>query len=60
MMRAGPLRRRRAEELILSNCGAGEDAGESPGQQGEQTNQILKEINPDYPLKGLRLKLKLQ
>ena len=27
---------------MLSNCGAGEDSGESPGQQGDQTNQYLK------------------
>ena len=28
-----------AEELIFSNCGAGEDSCESLGQQGDQTNQ---------------------
>ena len=27
------------EELILSNCGAGEDSWESLGQQGDQTSQ---------------------
>ena len=27
----------RAEEFMLSNCGAGEDAWESPGQQGSQS-----------------------
>ena len=27
------------KELMLSNCGAGEDSSESLGQQGEQTNQ---------------------
>ena len=42
---------------MLSNCGAGEDAGESLGQQGLS---ILKEINPEYSLEGLMLKLKLQ
>ena len=30
------------------------------GQQGDQTSQILKEINPLYSLEGLMLKLKLQ
>ena len=43
--------------IMLSNCGAGEDAGESLGQQGLS---ILKEINPEYSLEGLMLKLKLQ
>ena len=28
-----------AEELMLSNCGVGEDALESLGQQGDQTSQ---------------------
>ena len=49
--------------MMLLNCGAGENSCESLGQQGEQTraNQsILKEINPEYSLEGLMLKLKLQ
>ena len=29
----------RTKELLLSNCGAGEDSGESLGQQGDQTSQ---------------------
>ena len=28
-----------AEELMVLNCGAGEDSWESPGQQGDQTSQ---------------------
>ena len=28
-----------AEEWMLSNCGAGEDSWETPGQQGDQINQ---------------------
>jgi len=28
--------------------------------QGDQINQFLKEINPEYSLEGLLLKLKLQ
>ena len=28
-----------AEELILLNCGVGEDSWESPGLQGDQTSQ---------------------
>ena len=44
------------EELMLSNCGAGEDSWTA-----RRSNQsILKEISPEYPLEGLMLKLKLQ
>ena len=39
---------------MLSNCGAGEDSSESLGQQGDQ------EINCEYSLEELMLKLKLQ
>ena len=47
------------QELILSNCGAGEDSWESFGQR--RSNQsILKEINSEYSLEGQILKLKLQ
>ena len=45
---------------MLLNCGAGEDSSESPGLQGDSNKSILKEINPEYLLEGLRLKLKLQ
>ena len=38
-VRVGPSGRLSAEELILLNCGAGEDSWESLGQQGDQTNQ---------------------
>ena len=30
---------KKAEELMLSNCGAGEDSWESLGQQGDQTSK---------------------
>ena len=43
---------------MLLDCGAGEDSQEPLGQQDQ--NKILKEINPEYPLEGLMLKLKLQ
>ena len=43
---------------MISNCGAEEDSCESLGQQGDKS--ILKEINPEYTLEGLMLKLKLQ
>ena len=50
------------ERLNLTelNYGVGEDSWESLGLQGEQTSQSLKEINPEYSLGGLMLKLKLQ
>ena len=38
---------------MLSNCGVGEDSLESLGQQGDQYQSILKEINPEYSLEGL-------
>ena len=41
------------KELMLSNCGAGEDSRRS-------NQSILKEINPEDSLEGLMLKLKLQ
>ena len=40
------------------NYCAGEDSWESLGQQ--EIKSILKELNPDYSLKGLILKLDLQ
>ena len=45
-----------AEELMLLNCGAGEDLRVI--WTAKRSNQsILKEINPDYSLEGLMLKL---
>ena len=41
------------KELMLSNCGAGEDSRESLGQQGDQTSQSKKK----YSLEGLMLTL---
>ena len=56
-MRVRLQRRLSAQELMLSNCGAGEDSWES---LGVQKWSIQKEINPEYSLEGLMLKLKLQ
>ena len=42
---------------MLSNCNAGEDSSKSLGLQEYQS--VLKEINPEYSLEGLMLKLKL-
>ena len=47
---------RSTEELMLLNCGVGEDSWECLELQGD----FLKEISPDYSLEGLMLKLKLQ
>ena len=48
-----------AEELMLSNCGAGEDS-RAPWTARRSNQSILKEINLEYSLEGLMLKLKLQ
>ena len=42
-----------------SNCGAGEDS-RGPWTARSSNQSILKEINPEYSLEGLVLKLKLQ
>ena len=44
---------------MLLKFGVGEDSRESFGLHGDQTS-TLKEINPEYSLKGLMLKLKCQ
>ena len=44
---------------MLSNCGAGEDL-RVPWPARRSNQSILKEINPEYSLEGLMLKLKLQ
>jgi len=45
--------------LMLLNCGARKDSRESLAAR--RSNQsILKEINPEYSLEGLMLKLRLQ
>ena len=55
-VRVGLWRRLSAEELMLLNCGIGEDSWES-----RRSNQsILKEISPGISLEGMILKLKLQ
>ena len=48
---------------MLLNCGVGEDSSESPLDWTEiktKKKLILKEINPEYALEGVLLKLKLQ
>ena len=48
-----------AKELMLLNCGVGEDS-RVPGTARRSNQSILKEISPEYSLEGLMLKLKLQ
>ena len=38
-VRVGPQRRLSTKELMLSNCGVGEDSWESFGLQGDRTSQ---------------------
>ena len=46
---------------MLSNCGVGEDSSLRVPWTARRSNQsTLKEINPEYSLEGLMLKLKLQ
>ena len=45
---------------MLLNCGAGEVSLESLGLERRFNQSILKEINLEYSLEGLMLKLKLQ
>ena len=44
------------EELMLSNCGAGEDL-RVPWTARRSNQSILKEMSPEYSLEGLMLKL---
>ena len=44
-MRVGPSRRLSTRELILLNCGAGEDSWEFLGQQGDHTSQSSLNIH---------------
>ena len=54
-VRAGPYKRLSTEELMLLNCGVG-----VPWTARKSNQSILKEMNPEYSLEELMLKLKLQ
>ena len=58
-VRVGLWRKLSAEELMLLNCGAGEDS-RVPWTARRSNQSILKEISPGCSLEGLMLKLKLQ
>ena len=50
------IKRLRAEELMLSNCGAEEDLL-VPWTARRSNQSIIKEINPEYSSEELKLKL---
>ena len=58
-VRVGLKRKLSAEELMLLNCGVGEDSW-VPWTARRSNQSILKEISPRCSLEGLILKLKLQ
>ena len=57
-VRVGLWRKLSAEELMLLNCGVGEDS-RVPWTARRSNQSILKEISPECSLEGLMLKLKL-
>ena len=57
-VRAGLWRKLSTEELMLLNCGVGEDSWVPWTERSNQS--ILKEISPWISLEGMMLKLKLQ
>ena len=59
-VRVGLWRKLRAKELMLLNCGVGEDSWEVPWTARRSNQSFLKEISPGCSLEGLMLKLKLQ
>ena len=58
-VRVEPKRKLSAEELMLLNCGVGEDL-RVPWTARRPNQSILKELSPEYSLEGLMLKLQLQ
>ena len=57
--RVGLWRKLSAEELMLLNCGVGEDL-RVPWTARRSNQSILKEISPGISFEGMVLKLKLQ
>ena len=57
-VRVGLERRPSAEELVLLKCGVGRRLLRVPWTARTSNQSILKEINPEYSLEGLMLKLK--
>ena len=54
-VKVGPYIRLSAEELMILNCGVGEDL-RVPWTARRSNQSILKEIIPEYSLEGLMLK----
>ena len=46
-VRVGPQRKLSTKELMLSNCGVGEDSLRVPWTARGSNRSILKEVNPD-------------
>ena len=59
-VRVGLWRKLSTEELMLLNCGVGEDSLRVPWSARRSNQSILKEISPRCSLEGMMLKLKLQ
>ena len=59
-VRVGLWRRLSAKELMLLNCGVGEDSWESLGLQGDPTSPFWRRSALWLPLEGMMVKLKLQ
>ena len=57
--RVGLRRKPSAKELMLLNCGVGEDSLRVPWTTRRSNQSILKEISPGCSLEGMMLKLKL-
>ena len=53
------IKKAEPKEMMLSNCGVGEDL-RVPWTARRSNQSILKEINPEYSMEGLMLKVKLQ
>ena len=51
------VKKARLEKLVLSNCVAEERLLRVPWTAKRSNQSILKEINPEYSLEGLMLKL---
>ena len=60
VVRARPQRRHNTKELMSLNCGAGETLLKVLWTARRSNQSISREINPEYSLEGLMLKLKLQ
>ena len=52
------IKKAKCKELMILNCGVGEDSFLRAPWTARRSNQsILKELNPEYSLEGLMLKL---